>query len=61
MLYSELAGFNRVRNSHRSLRAMRRFTRLTNAFSKKLENHMHAVNTSKPRGLRLDNPPATHL
>ena len=22
---------------------MRRFTRLTNAFSKKLENHMHAV------------------
>lgn len=23
--------------------AMRRFTRLTNAFSKKLENHMHAI------------------
>ena len=23
--------------------SMRRFTRLTNAFSKKLENHMHAV------------------
>ncbi len=22
---------------------MRRFTRLTNAFSKKLENHMHAI------------------
>ena len=33
-----------VERANLSMRmGMRRFTRLTNAFSKKLENHMHAV------------------
>src|SRR5260221_6548715 len=33
-----------VERQNRSMRmGMRRFTRLTNAFSKKLENHMHAL------------------
>jgi hypothetical protein len=33
-----------VERSNLSMRMnMRRFTRLTNAFSKKIENHMHAI------------------
>ena len=33
-----------VERANLSMRmGMRRFTRLTNAFSKKLENHMHAI------------------
>jgi hypothetical protein len=29
--------------ARRGVLGMRRFTRLTNAFSKKIENHMHAI------------------
>lgn len=40
----EKASTSIVERSNLSMRmGMRRFTRLTNAFSKKLENHMHAV------------------
>ena len=41
---AELISTSHVERANLSLRmGMRRFTRLTNAFSKKLENHMHAV------------------
>ena len=40
----ELISTSHVERANLSMRmGMRRFTRLTNAFSKKLENHMHAV------------------
>lgn len=40
----EHIGTSHVERANLSMRmGMRRFTRLTNAFSKKLENHMHAV------------------
>jgi len=34
--------------------SMRRFTRLTNAFSQKLENHAYGIATHFARGLRAN-------
>ena len=42
--YPELISTSHVERSNLTMRMnMRRFTRLTNGFSKKIENHMHAI------------------